>query len=82
MAPRPPHRIELDLRRQVASVIQDEIAARELTQAQVREILNIAQPDVSYLKNGKVERFSLSQLIAHAEKLGITLSLSMTSSRA
>lgn len=65
----------LKLRSELMILISQELGARQLTQSAAADLLQITQPRVCALLQGKIENFRLDSLvdIAHRLKLEITL---------
>jgi predicted XRE-type DNA-binding protein len=65
----------LKLRSELMILISQELDARQLTQSAAAELLQITQPRVCALLQGKIENFRLDSLVdmAHRLKLEITL---------
>jgi predicted XRE-type DNA-binding protein len=82
------------LRSNMMDAIVDLIKAKDWTQKEAAEHLNVTQPRISNLKNGRISKFSVDMLMGMLAKLGFTfefnytpqkkadVSLSMTVSRA
>ncbi len=70
-----PNADEIMLRAQLLSEVSNTIESRKLTQKDVMKILDIKQPEASYLMNGKLSRFSRERLIDYMVKLGMTVEL-------
>jgi predicted XRE-type DNA-binding protein len=70
-------RIKGDLHRDLLRFIQ----ARQLTQQQLAEVLEIHQPDVSHLLNGRVSKFSMDKLIRFAGKLNLDAQIKLKKPR-
>ena len=66
---------EIQLRSQLLSEISNTIQSRKLTQKEVMRILDIKQPEASYLMNEKLSRFSRGRLLDFMVKLGMTVEL-------
>jgi predicted XRE-type DNA-binding protein len=58
------------LKAQLAVRIRTVIGEQGLTQARAAKILQIAQPDVSALVNGRISGFSLERLFSFVRRLG------------
>lgn len=69
---------EWKLKAQIAAHVLREIERRGLTQAQAAELLGIAQPEVSNLKTGQLQRFSLDRLFRFLHALDQHVELSIT----
>jgi predicted XRE-type DNA-binding protein len=71
-----PVRVEnLKLRAALMIKITEKIKKQELTQAQAAEILQITQPRVSALLNGKIDEFRLDSLVDMAHRQGLHVSI-------
>ena len=66
----PVRRENLKLRSALMIEIAEEIKNRGLTQTQAAEILQVSQPRVSALLNGKIDKFRLDGLVDMAHRLG------------
>jgi predicted XRE-type DNA-binding protein len=55
--------------------ITEKIKASGLTQSKTANLLNITQPRVSALMQGKIEQFRLDNLVDIAHRLGLSVSL-------
>ena len=53
----------------LASIINDIIEERNLTQQEAAAILDVNQPKISALKNGRLKGFSIERLFSFLEKL-------------
>ncbi len=62
----------------LASVINDIIEERGLTQKQAGEILGVNQPKISALKNGRLKGFSIERLFSYLEKLDQHIEITIT----
>lgn len=71
----PVRRENLKLRSALVIKIAEEIMNRGLTQTQAEEILQVSQPRVVALLNGKIEKFRLDGLVDMAHRLGLHVSL-------
>jgi len=67
-------KVKAELYRDLFRYIQD----RGLSQQELGTVLGIHQPDVSYLLNGKVSKFSVGKLIKFAGKLNLTAQVKLT----
>ncbi len=63
-------------RARLLSYIAIEITRRGLTQQQAASLLDIPQPHVSYLLQGRLSCFSLERLLQMVAKLGVDLAIS------
>jgi predicted XRE-type DNA-binding protein len=66
-------RVKADIYRELLAYIQ----SKGLTQQELGETLNIHQPDVSNLLNGRVSKFSVGKLIKFAGKLNLGAKVSL-----
>src|ERR1700677_176397 len=57
--------------------IRAEIEARNLTQAQVAKLLEIHQPDASLQLGGQLARFSITEMMQLADRLGLAVTLAV-----
>lgn len=62
----------------LASIINDIIEERELTQDQAGKILGVNQPKISALKNGRLKGFSIERLFSFLEKLDQHIEITIT----
>jgi predicted XRE-type DNA-binding protein len=60
----------LQLRSMLMIQLRKRLTARGATQAQAARLLGVAQPRISDLYRGKIERFSVDTLIAMLDKTG------------
>lgn len=65
----------LKLRSELLIRISEELRNRGLTQVQAAKLLEITQPRVCALLQGKIEQFRLDSLIDIAHRLGLRVSL-------
>jgi len=63
---------------ELARQIRKIIAAREITQAQAGAVLGLAQPNVSNLVRGRLERFSMDKLMEYLMALGQDVRIVLT----
>ncbi|MDY0313409.1 MAG: XRE family transcriptional regulator [Desulfobacterales bacterium] len=63
----------LRLRAQMMAMLRDTIKSRGLTQTAAAELLNVAQPRISDLTRGKIERFTIDALVNMLARAGIFL---------
>lgn len=61
---------ELEMRAKLLSGINKWLHKSELTQIEAAKCLGVTQARVSEIKNGKINRFSLSMLVRPAERAG------------
>ena len=66
---------ELILKAELLREIMDTIESRGLKQKDLMKLLDIKQPEASYLMNEKLSRFSRERLIDYMVKLGMTVEL-------
>lgn len=62
----------------LASIINDIISERELTQSQAGALLGVNQPKISALKNGRLKGFSIERLFSFLEKLDQHIEIKIT----
>ncbi len=67
--------LKADLAFEIYSILE----GRKLTQAKAREILGINQSDVSRLKNGDFDRFSVERLFTFLNRLNRNVEIRITS---
>lgn len=65
----------LKLRAELMLTIRDYIEQNKLTQAQAAKLLNVDQPQVSRIIQGKIELFTIDKLIKMLATVGIDVSL-------
>ena len=63
------------MRRTLMSAIKEHIAHAGLSQSGAARIFGVAQPRVSDLARGRIERFSLDALVSMADKAGLRVEL-------
>jgi predicted XRE-type DNA-binding protein len=63
----------LRLRAQMMAMLRDAIKTRGLTQTAAAKLLNVAQPRISDLTTGKIERFTIDALVNMLARAGIFL---------
>ena len=61
---------ELKLKAAIVGQINSILSHRHLTQVQAAKLLDLPQPKISALKNGRLRGFSLEKLLALMVKLG------------
>ena len=77
-----PHEAEhLLVRSDLMIKVQELIASRRLTQAEVAKILRVTQPRVSDLLRGRIDLFSTDALIDMLARLGVRVRLVLKPSR-
>lgn len=67
----------LKIRALLMREIESEIKKRNLTQAQAAKILDISQPRINNLLNGKIHLFTVDTLINIIDKLGKPVTLTI-----
>lgn len=65
----------LKFRAMIMSAMADYIRSERLTQDEAADLLNVSQPRVSDLVNGRIEKFSLDKLVTMITRLGMSLEL-------
>ncbi len=65
----------LKLRSKLMMAIAERVAEKGLNQTEAAQRLNITQPRVSALLQGKIEEFRLDSLVNLAHKLGLQVSI-------
>lgn len=65
----------MKLRSSLMIALKDQIAQKELTQAQAAKLLGITQPRVSDLMRGKINLFGLDTLVNMATRAGLKVEL-------
>lgn len=65
----------LKLRSELLMQIAEELRHQGLTQTQAAQLLQVTQPRICALLQGKIERFRLDSLIDMAHRLGMRVSL-------
>lgn len=65
----------LKLRSELLMQIAEELRQQGLTQTQAAQLLQVTQPRICALLQGKIERFRLDSLIDMAHRLGMRVSL-------
>lgn len=71
----PIHAKNLKLRSELMIAIKNKIESEKITQTKAAEVMEITQPRVSSLLNGKIESFRLDMLVNMAHRLGLTVSV-------
>ena len=69
--------VKADLALAIYSILKE----RKLTQAKAGEILGVNQSDVSRLKNGDFDRFSVERLFAFLNRLNRNVEIRITSAK-
>lgn len=67
----PAEALELRVKSDIYRDLMSYIRAKRFTQAKLVLLLEIHQPDVSHLMNGRISRFSVAKLIQFAGKLNL-----------
>jgi len=67
----PSEAMELTIKSDLHIALMDRIRASKRTQAELAEILQIHQPDVSNLLRGKLHLFSITKLCQYADRLNL-----------
>jgi predicted XRE-type DNA-binding protein len=75
-----PHPEEALAKAEIASMIQDIVKERNLSQAQAAKILQISQPKMSLLLRGFLTNFSLERLLRFLNDLGQDVYISVVPS--
>jgi predicted XRE-type DNA-binding protein len=70
--------LELKVKSEIHYELVEYIKEQGLTQQQLGAVLGIHQPDVSYLLNGRVSKFSVGKLIKFAGKLNLGAQVKIT----
>jgi predicted XRE-type DNA-binding protein len=66
---------------EIARQVNRILAKRGLSQMQAGSLLGIAQPRVSDLARGRLDRFSLEKLLQFARRLGVDIEIRLKASR-
>lgn|SRR5690606_519720 len=69
-----------DIKVKLSEAITKVIQSKKLKQSEVQEILDIKQPRVSDLMNGKVDKFSIDSLLEYLNKIGYCLDVELNNS--
>ncbi|GAY17629.1 helix-turn-helix domain-containing protein [Mycobacterium sp. shizuoka-1] len=78
LRPTPHHEaINMDVRAQLMSAINEQIVNNGWTQSEAAEKLNVNQPRISYLVSGQIERFSVDALLNMAALAGLQIELTV-----
>lgn len=72
---------EMEIKHDLWKPMRAVIEAKNLTQAQVARTLGIHQPDASLLLRGQIARFSITRLLQFAERLQLTVKLTVVPKR-
>ena len=78
----PSEALELKVKSEIHYELVEYIKEQGMTQQQLGAVLGIHQPDVSYLLNGRVSKFSVGKLIKFAGKLNLGAQVKLTKPRA
>lgn len=73
----PIRRANLKLRSELMMKITDMLQTRDLKQQEAAELLEISQPRISALLQGKIDEFRLDMLVDIAHRLGLRVSISV-----
>lgn len=68
---------EMEIKQELWQPVYAVIKAQKLTQAQAAKALGIHQPDASLLLRGQIARFSIARLLQFAERMGLTVKLTV-----
>jgi len=74
----PAEALELKVKAEIHYELLQYIKERKFTQQELGTLLGIHQPDVSYLLNGRVSKFSVGKLIKFAGKLNLGAQVKLT----
>ncbi len=74
--------VSLTLKADLHLKILDIVEKQKVTPRELEKILDVPQPRVSELLNGKISTLSIEKLISYLEKLGVVTSVSFKSKRA
>ena len=74
----PAEALELKVKSEIYYELLEYIKERAFTQQELGTILGIHQPDVSFLLNGRVSKFSVGKLIKFAGKLNLGTEVKIT----
>jgi len=72
----------LTFKAEIYSKILDVVKAKKLSSRELEKILDVPQPRVSELLNGKLSSASIEKLLNYLERLGIDASVSFKQQRA
>ncbi len=67
----------LKIKAKILSALLERIRQQKLTQAQLAEILDDYQPNVSILLNGKISKMSVEKLLYYAHRLHLNAEISV-----
>jgi len=74
----PSEALEIKVKAEIYRELLLYIGERRFTQQELSTLLAIHQPDVSYLLNGRISKFSVSKLIKFAGKLNLGAEVKLT----
>lgn len=74
--------LALTFKADIYSKILDVIKAKKLSSRDLEQILDVPQPRVSELLNGKLSSVSIEKLLTYLERLGILASVTFKSQKA
>ncbi len=72
----------LQLRSTLMIAIKQEILQQGWSQSKAADELGVVQPRISDLLNGRISRFSIDLLVSYLNRLGKTITLKITESKA
>ena len=72
---------EYQLKARLASLIYDSIEAKGWTQKRTAEVLSITQPDVSNIRRGLLDHFSVERLLNFLAQLDRRVTITVSSDR-
>jgi predicted XRE-type DNA-binding protein len=78
----PAEALELKVKAEIYYELLEYIKEQGFTQQELGALLGIHQPDVSYLLNGRVSKFSVGKLIKFAGKLNLGTEVKITRPKA
>lgn len=67
----------LRIKARILSALQDRIRRQRYTQAQLVDLLEDYQPNISNLVNGKISKMSIEKLLAYAHRLNLQAEITM-----
>ena len=73
----PEEALNLSLRSQLMSELEQRLKTLKLTQAEAAELLEVSQPRISDLVRGKIGRFSVDTLITMLGRAGKTVTITV-----
>lgn len=65
----------MKLRSELMIAIKNKIESEKITQTKAAQLMEITQPRVSALLNGKIENFRIDMLVNMAHRIGLTVSV-------